>query len=264
MASFKNCSFSNKHSNSGRFKCKTDKPEKKCMYDSEESESDCNPTQKHRDRSHSAERGTRQMSMNKSKKAAAADKCEEGRQLSMDKRSKEFENEFAKNKAKEFKDAHSKNKTEQNKFYRADKAKKLRRNHVDNQRARKNQEYCLIEEKKYIKKRFLKDDSSEAMEDMDKDFAADCETGKEERHRSESCERMADEKESSYCENAKQVKSQTAQKSKYNNSKRAGKKCKDTETCMAEEYEQCSESSSSESEQEQCSKPKKSNPKYQC
>jgi hypothetical protein len=235
------------------------------MYESSESESECDKGKKasrgHRETSR--ERGAHQISMNKSKKAAAADNCEEGRQLSMDKRSKEFENEFAKNKAKEFKDAHSKNKTEHNKFYRADKAKKLRRNHVDNQRARKNQEYCLIEEKKFIRKRFLKDDSSEAMEDMDKDFAADCETGKEERHRSESCERMADEKESSYCENAKQVKSQTAAKSKYNNSKRAGKKTKDTESCMAEEYEECSESSESE-ESEQCSKPKKCNPKYQC
>lgn len=149
------------------------------------------------------------------------------KEASVDKRSLAFEKEFAKNKAKEFKDTNSKSKAESNNFQRADKAKKIRRNHIDNQRNLKNQEYCLIEEKKYIKKRFLKDDTSEACEDMDKDFAADYETAKEERCRSESHHRCADEKESSFCENAKSMKSECAQKN----------------SCVADEreYSECSD-----------------------
>jgi hypothetical protein len=237
MASFSNCSFNKKgeHSSSHAFSSKDKQAAEKSG-------------RKHR--SASKERELKQASVAKQKSKAAAAQCQDEQNADLDKRSQQFENEFAKNKAKEFKDAHSRSKSEQNKFQRSDQAKKLRRNHTDNQRNRKNQEYCLIEEKKFIKKRFLKDDSCEAMEDMDKDFAADYETAKNERSRSESCERQADEKESSYVENAKQCKSQAAKKNSYHASERHADESENSDVCLRKQEMECDESESEQ--QAQC------------
>jgi hypothetical protein len=233
MASFSNVSFNRKgeHSSS-HSKAQKDK------------ENTAKNAQKHKSSSNERELKEANINKQKSKLAAKQQQCEQTADI--DKRSQQFENEFAKNKAKEFKDSCSQSKSAQNKFQRSDQAKKLRRNHIDNQRARKNQEYCLIEEKKYIKKRFLKDDASEAMEDMDKDFAADYETAKEERARSCSRERRADEKEASYTENAKQTKSQAAKKNSYHASERHASESECSDKYIRKEQEECSDSEDDE------------------
>lgn len=164
----------------------------------------------------------------KSQKSRASDmNSHREKEAEVDKRSLAFENEFAKNKAKEFKDVNTKSKAHANKFESADKAKKIRRNHIDNQRNLKNQEYCLIEEKKYIKKRFLKDDSSEACEDMDKDFAANFERCGEERCSSQENRRCAEQKDQDFCENAKSMKSEKARKDSCKADERNYSECSD-------------------------------------
>lgn len=235
MASFSNCSFNKKN-------CAPSGTKKSSSQ-----------SQKSKNSASDMAKDSQAASMSKQKSKTAAGQSQDETCADLDKRSQQFENEFQKKKAKEFKDAHSKSKAEQNKFERSDQAKKLRRNHIDNQRNRKNQEYCFIEEKKYIKKRFVKDDSCEAAEDMDKDYAADYETAKEERARSESCERVADEKECSYNENAKQCKSQTAQRNSYHASEKKASECKNSECQMEQEAQECEDSARQSKKCSKCS-----------
>jgi hypothetical protein len=240
MSKFQNVSFNRKGQHASNHAFKSDNAEKEQKASGAKRES-------------SRERDLKQASVATQKSKTAGMQKHDDECADIDKRSKQFENEFSKNKAKEFKNTQSRSKAEQNKFQRSDQAKKLRRNHVDNQRNRKDQEYCLIEEKKYIKKRFLKDDSSQAMEDMDKDFAADYETAKEEKCRSESLQRKEDERETSYNEKAAQSKSHAATKSSYHASERHASESDNSDVYIRHEQEEDSESES-QKQQACCSK----------
>jgi len=252
MASFSSCSFQRKNKPSCNIKCK---PEKKnhCAVFEDCNEDKCSKSRSEKDRSNSANSARKQRSR------SANSQHNKERESSIEKRSNKFNNELAKNKAKEFRDSKSKSKAESNKFQRADKAKKLRRNHVDNQRDKKSSDYCMIEEKKFIRKRFVKDQESAEMEDLDRQFCADFETAKEERAQSCSQNKCSDEKECSFVENARSCASEKGDKRSCENSQNA---CSESESESSCSY---SSKSHSESECEESNKsPKKCNRSRKC
>jgi len=229
MSSFASCSYQRKNNcGTNSESCKQESNSRK-KKSSKESES--------KKKEHSQKKKASNLSHHKEKNA------------SVDKRQLEFEKEFAKNKAKEFKDANSKSKAQSNRFERSEKAKNVNRNHHDNQRNLKNQEYCLIEEKKYIKKRFLKDDTAEECENLEKNVLCDFEEAKDERCRSESHRKFADERESSFCENAKSLRSECANRTSCAADQRSYSACSDKayENRCEQSESDCSEKKSRKS-----------------